>query len=225
LAADNTGLYFAVAGTVNQIWHVTPTPVGNAFAAVSAGGVDRNGNNAGGFAFVSAKSNLLELDPSGNLWIGDDTSNGTVAENGRIWTINAAQLASIGGGSVPADPAVIAAVRDSWFVEVGNEMLFATFTPSSPGAASGTYTATIESAVSGAIIRTSSGIYTISGAEKPLSIGNPQGHLTLTDLTTGQLIDGDIFLLRVDQFVMTGTDTFNPFFQTFFEIVWSKQTI
>ena len=225
LAADSTGMYFAVAGTVNQVWHVTPMVGGDAFAEVSAGGVDRNGNNAGGFEFVSAKCNLLQLDPSGNLWIGDDTSNGTVSGNGRIWTINAAQLASVGGGSIPADAAVIAAVRDNWFVELGNDLLFATFTPSSPGAAGGTYTATIESAVTGAILRTSSGTYTISGAENPLSIGNPQGHLNLTDSTTGQLIDGDLFLLRVDQFVMSGTDTFNPSIPTFFDIVWTKQTL
>jgi hypothetical protein len=225
LAADSTGIYFAVAGSVNQVWHVTPMVGGDAFAEVSAGGVDGNGNNAGGFAFVSAKCNLFQLDPSGNLWIGDDTSNGTVPGNGRIWTINSAQLASVGGGSIPADAAVVAAVRDNWFVELGNELLFAIFTPSSPGAAGGTYTATIESAVTGAIIRTSSGTYTISGAEHPLSIGNPQGHLNLTDSTTGQLIDGDIFLLRVDQFVMSGTDTFNPSIPTFFDIVWTKQTL
>jgi hypothetical protein len=88
-----------------------------------------------------------------------------------------------------------------------------------------TYTATIESAVTGAILRTSSGTYTISGAENPLSIGNPQGHLNLTDFTTGQLIDGDIFLLRVDQFVMSGTDAFNPSLPSFFDIVWTKQTL
>lgn len=214
-AAGSDGLYFAVGGGVNQVWHYTQSS--GAFALVSSGGVDRNGANAASFTFVDSKSNMLDVDLSGNLWIGDDTSGGTIAGAGRIWTISAAQLATVGGGTVPPNPAVVAAVRDNWFVEIGTDFLFTTFN------ADGTYTATIQH--SDGSLAASSGIYTITQPLNPLAILNPQAHLTLTDSTGTVLIQGDIFLLRVDQFAMTGTDSFNPFLPQFFQVIWLKQTV
>ena len=214
-AAGANDLYFAVGGTVNQVWHYTQSS--GALAEVATGGVDRNGTNGAAFSFVSAKSNMLNVDPSGNLWIGDDTSNGALAGTGRIWTISAAQLASVGGGVVPPDPAVVAAIRDNWFVEVGTYFLFATFNPD------GTYTATIQAP--DGTITPSAGTYTVTAPLKPLPILNPQGHLALTDNSGTVLIQGDIFFFKVDQFAMTGTDSFDPFEPSFFQVIWLKQVV
>lgn len=214
-AAGADSLYFAVGGGVNQIWHYTPAT--GAFALVSSGGVDRDGLNAAAFTFVDSKSNLLNVDPSGNLWIGDDTSSGTIAGAGRIWTISAAQLATVGGGTIPPNPAVVAQIRGPWFVEIGTDFLNATFN------ADGTYTATIQT--SSGSITTSSGTYTVTAPVQPLAILNPQGHLTLTDSTGVVLIEGDLFLLNLDRFAMTGTDSFNPAQPRFFQVIWLKQTV
>jgi len=43
------------------------------------------------FMFVGGKSNLLTQDMYGNLWVGDDTSDGVGNATGRIWTIAAGQ--------------------------------------------------------------------------------------------------------------------------------------
>lgn len=51
----------------NQVWRYTISQ-GTA-ALVSAGGVDPFGANLG-FAFQAGKTNLLQLDRLGNLWIG-----------------------------------------------------------------------------------------------------------------------------------------------------------
>jgi hypothetical protein len=48
-----------------------------------------------GFAFVGGHTNTLTLDAFGNLWIGDDTTDGTLNFTGRLWRIPAASLASI----------------------------------------------------------------------------------------------------------------------------------
>lgn len=58
---------------------------------VSAGGVYPDGT-AVGFAFVNGQSNVTLLDPAGNLWIGDDTSNGQAAQTGRLWLVRAENL-------------------------------------------------------------------------------------------------------------------------------------
>jgi hypothetical protein len=47
------------------------------------------------FAFVGGHSNLLQLDRLGNLWIGDDTSDGAFNFSGRIFYISAGALAGI----------------------------------------------------------------------------------------------------------------------------------
>jgi hypothetical protein len=48
-----------------------------------------------GFAFVGGHTNTLVIDGYGNLWIGDDTTDGAVNFTGRLWRIPAAALASI----------------------------------------------------------------------------------------------------------------------------------
>jgi len=41
--------------------------------------------------FVGGKSNLLTQDIYGNLWVGDDTSDGVGNATGRVWFIAAGQ--------------------------------------------------------------------------------------------------------------------------------------
>ncbi len=43
------------------------------------------------FAFVGGKSNLLTQDIFGNLWVGDDTSDGVGNATGRVWFIAGGQ--------------------------------------------------------------------------------------------------------------------------------------
>jgi hypothetical protein len=74
-------LYVAVNG--NGVWRYTIS--NGAMARVS---IDN-------FAFVGGHSNLLMLDRLGNLWIGDDTSDGHFNFTGRIWRIPAARLAQV----------------------------------------------------------------------------------------------------------------------------------
>ncbi len=74
-------LYFSVngAGTVYRY-----TPADGRVVAVSSG-----------FAFVGGHTNTLTLDGFGNLWIGDDTTDGALNFTGRLWRVPAAALASI----------------------------------------------------------------------------------------------------------------------------------
>lgn len=62
---------------------------------VSTGGNDPNTGAALTFAFVGGHSNLVNLDRLGNLWIGDDISDGAMNFSGRIWYIPAGALANI----------------------------------------------------------------------------------------------------------------------------------
>ena len=45
------------------------------------------------FAFIGGKPNLLAQDVYGNLWVGDDTSDGAANASGRVWFIAAGQPA------------------------------------------------------------------------------------------------------------------------------------
>ncbi len=72
-------LYFSAVGSVFRY-----TPATNSVAPVS-----------GGFLFVDGHTNTLSLDAFGNLWIGDDPSDGDFNFSGRLWRIPAAGLASI----------------------------------------------------------------------------------------------------------------------------------
>jgi hypothetical protein len=74
-------LYFSLNGA-GQVFRYTP--VTGAVTPVS-----------GGFAFVGGHTNTLTLDSFGNLWVGDDPSDGTFNFSGRLWRIPAASLAAI----------------------------------------------------------------------------------------------------------------------------------
>lgn len=47
------------------------------------------------FALVGGHTNLLQLDRLGNLWVGDDPSDGVANFQGRLWYISAGALSSI----------------------------------------------------------------------------------------------------------------------------------
>ena len=50
---------------------------------------------ASGFLFVNGHTNTLTIDGFGNLWIGDDPSDGAFNFSGRLWRIPAARLATV----------------------------------------------------------------------------------------------------------------------------------
>ncbi len=211
-----TTVYFAIAGNINQVWKYTPAS--KTFTLVASGGVDRTGADAGKFSFVAGKSNLLSLDGSGNLWIGDDTNNGITTGAGRIWTIASALLATVSGGTVAADPQIVAALKGPWFVQLGSYILSATFN------ADGSFTANIQAP--GGTFTPDTGTYRLSGPVKPLAIGNAQAHLNLTDLNGAALFDGDVLLLNADQLASEGsTNSFSDTPSIGGFVIWSKQTI
>jgi ligand-binding sensor domain-containing protein len=81
LASDGAArLYFSVNGA--GVFRYTPAD--RRVAAV-----------ASGFAFAGGHTNTLTLDGFGNLWIGDDTTDGALNFTGRLWRVSAASLASI----------------------------------------------------------------------------------------------------------------------------------
>ena len=45
--------------------------------------------------FVDGHTTALSLDPFGNLWVGDDPSDGAFNFSGRLWRIPATRVASI----------------------------------------------------------------------------------------------------------------------------------
>ena len=83
-------LYMAVAGQVSRftISNGSTTPI-------STSGINPVTGAALSFAFVGGHSNLLQLDRQGNLWIGDDISDGRANFDGRIWSISAGALSQI----------------------------------------------------------------------------------------------------------------------------------
>lgn len=81
LASDGVSkLYFSVDGA--GVFRYTPAD--SRVAPVSSG-----------FAFVGGHTNTLTLDGFGNLWMGDDTTDGTLNFTGRLWRVSAAALISI----------------------------------------------------------------------------------------------------------------------------------
>jgi hypothetical protein len=62
---------------------------------ISTGGPDPNTGAPLTFALVGGNGNLVMLDRLGNLWIGDDTSDGVANFSGRIWYISAGALSNI----------------------------------------------------------------------------------------------------------------------------------
>jgi hypothetical protein len=82
IATDGAGkVYFSVDGA-GAVYRYTPAD--KRVAPVSTG-----------FAFVGGHTNTLTLDGFGNLWIGDDPTDGLLNFSGRIWRIPATALASI----------------------------------------------------------------------------------------------------------------------------------
>jgi hypothetical protein len=68
---------------------------GQTTSVVSTSGVSPTSQVPVAYAFVGGHSNLLLLDRLGNLWVGDDASDGAINFRGRLWYISAAQLATL----------------------------------------------------------------------------------------------------------------------------------
>ena len=83
--------YIAING--QGVWRYTIST--GAMQLISTGGPDPNTGALLTFAFVGGNSNLMNLDRLGNLWIGDDTSDGLRNFSGRIWYISAGALSNI----------------------------------------------------------------------------------------------------------------------------------
>jgi hypothetical protein len=176
-------VYFAV-GTFNQVWRYTPATGLFAFIASN-------------FSFVPAKSNLLTLDESGTLWIGDDPSSGTTVGAGRVWTVSAADLAAVTGGNFIAGTnlqEILNALRGPWLTLIGNTSVVVTFNPD------GTFTATIQPP--GGPITTDAGTWTLTPPVIFAPFGNPQGQLTLIDAQGAVFLSGTVLLSNVDLLVM-----------------------
>jgi hypothetical protein len=84
-------LYMAIDG--QGVWRYTIST--GAMQLISTGGNDPNTGAHLTFAFVGGNSNLMQLDRLGNLWIGDDTSDGKANFSGRIWYISAGALSNL----------------------------------------------------------------------------------------------------------------------------------
>ena len=82
-------LYMAVN---NQVWRYSISS--GLSTLVSSGAVDPFGVSLS-YVFQAGKTNLLQLDRLGNLWIGDDLSDGVLNFQGRIFYISAGALATI----------------------------------------------------------------------------------------------------------------------------------
>jgi hypothetical protein len=92
IASDGINrLYIAIDG--QGVWRYTIST--GAMQLVSIGGTDGNTGAFLSYAFVGGNSNMVMLDRLGNLWIGDDASDGLTNFSGRIWYISAAALGSI----------------------------------------------------------------------------------------------------------------------------------
>ena len=92
IASDGLNLlYLSIGG--QGVWRYTIST--GAMHLVASGGTDANTGAFLPFAFVGGNSNLLILDRLGNLWIGDDPSDGRASFSGRIWYISAGGLSTI----------------------------------------------------------------------------------------------------------------------------------
>jgi hypothetical protein len=84
----NNTLYMSISGS--GVWRYTISTQTTTLIATS--GTNPVTGAVSAFAFVGGHSNLLQLDHEGNLWIGDDTSDGTLNFDGRIFYLSAASL-------------------------------------------------------------------------------------------------------------------------------------
>jgi hypothetical protein len=209
-------VYFAVSG-VNQVWRYTPST--GLFAFIAQGGADLAGGDASNFSFVGAKTNMLTLDAGGDLWIGDDTSNGTATGAGRIWTIANATLASVTGGNFTAGTNLAAIsnalVHGPWFTQIFNTIFTPTFN------SDGTFTATILGPAGN--LTSDAGTWTLGPPAVLQAVANPQGHLTMTDAGGLVLLTGDIMFINVDLLAMfSATDHISPQLPFAGELVFGK---
>jgi hypothetical protein len=216
-------VYFAVSGSAqitgsSQVWRYTPSL--GTFSFVAQSGVDRNGANGSNFSFVAGKTNLLNLDSGGNLWVGDDTSNAAATGAGRLWTISAQSLATLPPGTTTGGTntqAIFNVLRGPWSALVNNTLFVPTFN------ADGTFTATITSAAG--VITTDSGTWTLTPPNVPSEFTNAQGHITFTDSQGVVLVSGDTLLVNADELVMMPvTDSIDPI-PTIAFAVFTKMTI
>jgi hypothetical protein len=190
VTSDGKGtLYFAVANTFpggNQVWRYVPSTLQYTF--ISKGGADRNGANVSNFSFASAKTNMLAVDANGNLWIGDEASNGTVPGAGRIWTVSAAAMATLTQSNFIAGTnvqSIFNLLIESWFMGFTTNNFTITFF------ADGTFTS---------VGPTDAGTWSIAPPNRVLA-ANPTCHLTFTDNQGVVLFSADFIMLRVDQLV------------------------
>ncbi|HLJ48933.1 MAG TPA: hypothetical protein VKU01_23115 [Bryobacteraceae bacterium] len=80
VTTDGAGkVYFSVNGAVHRY-----TPADGRIVTV-----------ASGFVFVKGHTNTLSVDGFGNLWVGDDPSDGALNFSGRLWRIPASRVTSI----------------------------------------------------------------------------------------------------------------------------------
>ena len=171
------------------------TPANSFFTFVSGSGADKNGANTSSFNFVASKTNLLALDPAGNLWIGDDPSNTDATGAGRLWTISASSLAtlpvgsSIGGTNLQA---ILNVLRGPWLMAFTQSEFEPTFN------ADGTFTATISSSTG---VTAVSGTWTLTPPVVPQPFSNPQGQLTFTDSNGVVLFSANFLQTNVDTLV------------------------
>jgi hypothetical protein len=92
LASDGLNrIYIAIDG--DGVWRYTVST--NAMHRVSTGGTNPSTGATLTYAFVGGNSNMVMLDRLGNLWVGDDTSDGAANYSGRLWYISAGELATI----------------------------------------------------------------------------------------------------------------------------------
>ena len=88
---DNPGLTTDGADTIyylrsNAVWRYTISTGAHVLFANS--GTFRDGTTTS-FLFANGQTNTLQLDALGNLWVGDDPSDGIINLYGRIWFIQA----------------------------------------------------------------------------------------------------------------------------------------
>jgi hypothetical protein len=205
-------VYFSVSGNPllagsSQVWRYSATS--QLYTFVAQGGADRNGGNASNFSFVAGKTNLLALDASGNLLVGDDTSNATAVGAGRLWTVSARSLAGLTGGSLVAGTnlqAIFNVLRGPWIVDLITPSGVSTsFVPTFN--ADGTFTATLTPLSPLGPVTTDAGTWQLTPPNVLQVFSNPQGRLTFTDNQGVVLFSNDILLETVDTFASFNSGT------------------
>ena len=92
LATDGINrIYMAING--RGVWRYSIQS--QTTSVVSTGGVSATLQTTVPYSFVGGHSNLLLLDRLGNLWVGDDASDGAINNAGRLWYISAGSLSTL----------------------------------------------------------------------------------------------------------------------------------